>query len=117
MSLGDWGRLISHDQLKNDQFDGHFDGGLGDRHRSDQDSDYDFERLERAVTALTLEHANLKSENQGLREKLDERDCRLGALDERLLEMNQRRQDAIKRIDELVSQVDLLIHRCGSEAE
>ena len=37
-------------------------------------------------------------------------------LDEQLLESNQRRQDAAKRLDDLLSQIDRLDARLGSSA-
>lgn len=51
----------------------------------------------------------LRTENAGLRALLQERD-------ERLRELNQRRQDAIKRIDDLVVQLDELDERLEPSA-
>ena len=69
-------------------------------------------RLERAVKALVEEHALLKQQRDALRadhdvleRKLDEAMVHARALEERLLAENQRRQDALKRIDELIGQL------------
>ncbi len=68
----------------------------------------DFGRLERAVEALAEAHRRLRSENAGLRRKVEEKARRNRTLEEKLLEANQRRQDVAKRIDELVTQLDHL---------
>jgi chromosome segregation ATPase len=82
------------------------------------DTLYDFERLERAVRALVERGDRLQAENQGLRAKLSARDRRIRRLDEKLLETNQRRQDALKRIDNLIAQLDLLDERlAGGELD
>ena len=64
------------------------------------------ERLERAVAALSQRIASLYAENQALRCELEDQSHRSVQLDERLLEANQRRQDAVKRIDDLISQME-----------
>jgi predicted RNase H-like nuclease (RuvC/YqgF family) len=69
---------------------------------------YDFERLERAVEALAKAHRRLRDENSTLRRKVEEKGRRIRALEGRLLEANQRRQDVAKRIDELIAQVNHL---------
>jgi chromosome segregation ATPase len=79
------------------------------------DTPYDFERLERAVTALVERGDRLQAENHGLRAKLSERDRRVRRLDEKLLETNQRRQDALKRIDNLIAQLDQLDERLAGD--
>ena len=69
-------------------------------------------RLERVVKALVAEHALLKQQRDALRadhevlaRKLDEAMVHGRALEARLLAENQRRQDALKRIDELIGQL------------
>jgi regulator of replication initiation timing len=76
-------------------------------------------RLERAVRALVAEHeslvaehaalvdehASLRSERDVLERKLDETMVDGRALEERLLAENQRRQDALKRVDELIGRL------------
>jgi hypothetical protein len=47
-------------------------------------------------------------ENTGLRTALAEGGQRIRALDSELIAANQRRQDAYKRIDELISHLDQL---------
>jgi uncharacterized protein YhaN len=68
----------------------------------------DFERLERAVEALSEAHRRLRDENLALRRKVEERARRARALEERLIEANQQRQDVVKRVDELIAQLDHL---------
>lgn len=70
--------------------------------------DPDFERLERVVTALVERHRSALHEVSRLRDLLEERDQRLRLVDGQLLEMNQRRQDVAKRIDDLVAQISSL---------
>ena len=69
---------------------------------------YDFDRLERAISALVESHRRLDEENESLRKSLDAQNRRIRALDAELLQSNQRRQDAIKRIDELIAHLDQL---------
>ena len=66
----------------------------------------DFDRLERAVQVLAAEHAMLRGENAELREKLDQSALRIRGQDERLLAENQRRQDVMKRLDELLGRIE-----------
>jgi septal ring factor EnvC (AmiA/AmiB activator) len=82
------------------------DGGspIPDRERDH----YDFGRLQRAVEALAEAYRRLRDENAGLRRKVEERTRRIHALEEQILEANQKRQDVTKRIDELVAQLDHL---------
>ena len=47
-------------------------------------------------------------ENAALRRELEQRSQRIRALDGKLLEANQKRQDVAKRIDELIAQIDQL---------
>jgi chromosome segregation ATPase len=69
---------------------------------------YDWDRLERAVGALTSQHEALRNEVRALRGDLGERNQRIRALEAQLLEANQRRQDTCKRVDELIAQLDQL---------
>lgn len=59
----------------------------------------------------------LERECSHLRRQLGEREERLRELDARLLGMNQSRQDAVKRIDELLAQLDRLEERLAPPAE
>lgn len=72
------------------------------------DDGYDLARLERAVSALLDERLRLQAENATLRDQLEERDRRLDRLDEELLDLNQRRRDAMKRLDDVIAQIDEL---------
>ena len=53
-------------------------------------------------------HDRLRRENAGLRIALGEGGQRLRTLDSELIAANQRRQDAYKRIDELIAHLDQL---------
>ena len=50
----------------------------------------------------------MQAETSGLRSQLEERDARVRALEEQVLEMNQVRQDVGKRLDDLITQIDHL---------
>ncbi len=67
--------------------------------------EFDFARLERAVTALVERQRGLEAENSELRRGLQEKTLQAADLEERLLDANQRRRDAAKRIDGVISQV------------
>jgi len=81
---------------------------------SQVDDGYDFARLERAVSLLLDERLRLQSENATLRDQLEEGSQRLGRLDEELLDLNQRRRDAMKRLDDVIAQLDELETRVAS---
>jgi len=68
----------------------------------------DFARLEVAISKLVESHGQLREENANLRLQLEEGARRIRALDSELLDTNQKRQDAFKRIDELISHLDQL---------
>lgn len=80
-------------------------------------SAYDFDRLEAAVKTLAESRGELLAETEKLRALLEEQTQRIQILDERLLESNQRRQDAIKRIDDLVARLDQIDAEFASEVE
>lgn len=67
---------------------------------------YDLPRLERAVAALLEQHRTLLRENALLRRDLEAESRRARSLEAKVLELNQRRQDAVKRIDDLIAQID-----------
>src|SRR5262245_56944736 len=73
--------------------------------RSGSDS-YDFERLEQVVAQLAAAYRQQRSENSSLRRELEQRGQRIRALDSKLLEANQNRPDVVKRIDELIAQIE-----------
>jgi len=64
-----------------------------------------FWRLEQAVARLVESQRTLAGENARLRGALSEREEKLRSLELELLERNQARQDAAKRVDELIRQV------------
>lgn len=65
-----------------------------------------FERLEALVRSLVSRYEALAAEHGKLRESVRDRDARIKELDARLVESNQTRRDAAKRIDDLISQLD-----------
>lgn len=67
---------------------------------------FDFDRLERVVGALLDERERLSAENERLREQLVAREGKIADLDSRLGQQEQRRGDALKRIDDLLAQVE-----------
>lgn len=71
-------------------------------------SAYDLDRLERAISALVDENVRLRGEAARLRQGLDEKGERIRTLEVQVREANQRRQDVIKRVDELIAQMDAL---------
>jgi septal ring factor EnvC (AmiA/AmiB activator) len=75
-----------------------------------------FERLDRLVRSLVEKYRVLQTENSSLRAELDERDSRIRSLDDQILEMNQNRQDAAKRIDDLIAQLDQLDAQFGASS-
>jgi septal ring factor EnvC (AmiA/AmiB activator) len=74
----------------------------------DERSVYDFQRLERAVTALAEAHRRQCEQAGALRRKVEEKTRRIRSLEGQLLEANQRRQDVTKRVDEMIAQLDHL---------
>ncbi len=67
-----------------------------------------FERLATLVQELIKRYQAQCQESAGLREKLHEASLRLDAHDAERLAWNAQRQDATKRIDELMAQLDHL---------
>ena len=73
---------------------------------SAQNAKYDYPRLQRAVEALLEAHEQLRRENEEFREALEQRQGRILDLEGALREQQQRRADAITRIDALVGQLE-----------
>jgi chromosome segregation ATPase len=69
---------------------------------------YDFERLERAVSELATSHDVLHRENATLREHLEERDGRLQRLEGELASADERRHQIAARLDALIEELDRL---------
>jgi septal ring factor EnvC (AmiA/AmiB activator) len=88
---------------------------MGDRPPSQDVSQ--FERLEALVRALVDRHRALEDERQQLRAGVKERETRIKALDAQLVDMNQTRRDAAKRIDELITQLDQVEAEVGRRLE
>ncbi|HBZ72236.1 MAG TPA: hypothetical protein DEP35_21890 [Deltaproteobacteria bacterium] len=78
---------------------------------------HDFDRLEAAVVALADQHKRALKDNESLRRTVEERDRRIRALEAETLELNQRRRDVAKRIDDLLAQMDQLDVELGSAGE
>lgn len=68
--------------------------------------EFNFARLERAVSMLVERQRLLETESSELRRALREKTTLAISLEERLLEADQRRHDAAKRIDGLIAQLD-----------
>jgi septal ring factor EnvC (AmiA/AmiB activator) len=68
------------------------------------------------VRSLVEKYRVLQGENASLRADLEERDSRVRSLDDQILEMNQNRQDAAKRIDDLIAQIDQLDERFSASS-
>lgn len=82
------------------------------KHRGDES--FDYARLEQAIESLLEDHAKLRTQNRSLRATVGERETQVAKLEGHLLEAKQKRQDAIKRIDDLVSrleQIDAALER------
>jgi chromosome segregation ATPase len=60
------------------------------------------------VRSLVERYLGLRRENAGLERELEESRGRIAALDGEVFELNQRRQEVSKRIDELISQLQHL---------
>lgn len=80
--------------------------GASARKREVFNPEYDYERLERVVSELLTEHRKLRSENEELRRELIERDELMAGFDQRVTQQEQRRTDALKRVDDLIAQVE-----------
>jgi peptidoglycan hydrolase CwlO-like protein len=76
---------------------------MADRARADGSQ---FERLEVLVRALVDRHRTLAAGQKQLRERVAQREARIKALDAQIVQSNQQRRDAAKRIDELMTQLD-----------
>ena len=60
------------------------------------------------MSELANAYRRQRVENLALRRDLEQKSQRIRALDGKLLEANQKRQDVAKRIDELIAQIDQL---------
>ena len=66
----------------------------------------DLARLERGVRKLVEQLETVQSRNEDLERDLKARQSRLHELEAEILSANQRRQDVVKRIDDLVAWID-----------
>jgi chromosome segregation ATPase len=69
-------------------------------------SHFDFNRLESVIAELISEQHRLRDENELLQRELVERDQTVQGLDQEIAQLKQRRIDAMKRLDDLLAQVD-----------
>lgn len=76
----------------------------------------DFEALEAAVAGLVAEFRRVSKEKSELELTLDERDRTIHSLEGKVRELNQRRQDVSKRIDDLITQIDHMDGQRGAVA-
>jgi chromosome segregation ATPase len=67
-----------------------------------------FKRLEEAVAALVDKHQRAQLQIAGLRRELAECDRRLRGQDLEIRQLRERREEAVKRIDLLVAELDRL---------
>ena len=74
----------------------------------------DLARLERGVRKLVEQLQATQLQNQELQRDLETRESRLHELEAEVLAVNQRRQDALKRIDDLVQLVDRVSRGSGT---
>lgn len=65
-------------------------------------------RLERLTQTLVERYRGLREEREALRGELDEREERIRSLEARLAELGQGRQEAAKRLDQLLERIDRL---------
>lgn len=84
---------------------------------SSSSSSYDFDRLESAISALVKSHGQLREDNAALHRDLEESQRRIRSLDSELIAANQRRQDAYKRIDELIAHLDQLDQHLAEQGD
>lgn len=70
------------------------------------DAGFDFGHLERVVGDLIEERRRLVTENAVLRQELLERERAIKELDQKVSLQEQKRTDALKRIDDLLAQVE-----------
>lgn len=68
--------------------------------------DVDVDRLEAAIRKLVARHRELLIDNASLREQIVLRDEKVLALEAEIRDLNQRRQDVTKRIDDLIAQIE-----------
>jgi hypothetical protein len=74
----------------------------------------DLARLERGVRKLVEQLQATQLQNQELQRDLETRESRVHELEAEVLAVNQRRQDALKRIDDLVQLVDRVSRGSGT---
>ncbi len=81
-----------------------------------REAEYDFDWLERALRSLISQQLALRRENADLQVMLAEAKLRVRSLDACVREEDQRRRDAVERIDELIGQIEALEPRLARRA-
>lgn len=71
-------------------------------------SKYDIDRLERAVTGLVFQQRALIEEQEGLRDQLAGRDREIERLENELRLADERRREALTRVESLIGDLDRL---------
>lgn len=66
---------------------------------------------------LLERHRSWAQENQALSRELAAQQDRTRELEAQVLELNQRRQDVAKRVDDLIAQIELLEGKLGGGRE
>jgi chromosome segregation ATPase len=69
---------------------------------------YDLDRLERAIRQVLAQQQRLVDENESLRRRLQGRDAEVERLESELAASRQRREQALKRVDALIAELDRL---------
>lgn len=73
-----------------------------------QTKQIDIDRLEAAIRKLVERHREILIDNTSLREQIVLRDEKVLVLESEIRDLNQRRQDVAKRIDDLIAQIEQL---------
>lgn len=82
--------------------------------RSEHRLEHRFERLEALVRALVDRFQASRAREAELRGDVSEREGRIRTLEEQVIQLNQSRRDATKRIDELIGVLDRLEAQIGA---
>ncbi len=78
------------------------------RTRTTAPESFDLARLERAVRVLLADQNALRQENADLYAQLRTATNQVQLLEDHLLASNQRRHDAVKRVDDLIASIEKL---------
>ncbi|MCH2172409.1 hypothetical protein MK489_16635 [Myxococcota bacterium] len=78
--------------------------------RADQEAsnDYDFARLEQSIENLVEALREAREDNVRLSAQVESNVRQIAELDARIRTENQKRQDVVKRLDDLIAQIEVL---------